>query len=112
MKIYDCSVLAGGEAIVTNELGVKIPVTDAVLNALGEKPSEGKLIISEEFAVYIVNTQPDLKELLGQVKSIVEQLSALCDIGVSRSPDSSPLAPAIKIEIEAIKTQLEGFKLI
>lgn len=113
MKIYDCSVLAGGEAVVTNELGIKIPVTDAILNALGEKPSSGKLLISEEFAVYIVNTQPDLKETISQLAELCGKLSTLCEtsIGGGTATIDKPYL-LLKPEFEAIKSQLEAFKLI
>lgn len=111
MQVYDCTVSAG-VATVTNELGLPVNVPDSVLMCSGALTSIGKLVISENGAFYIANTQPDLLFLLSEVVKIADQVSALSQSMVSRSPDSSPLSPEVTAGIEAIKATLTAKVLI
>ncbi|AUR91092.1 hypothetical protein NVP1155O_19 [Vibrio phage 1.155.O._10N.222.55.B3] len=111
MKVYDCEVSAG-TVTITNSDGASVDVPDAVLMSAGVTKSSGKLIISENGAVYIVNTQPDLQVIINKMGDMLGQISTLAKVLVSRSPDSAPLEPQVAIDAEALKAELEAMKLI
>lgn len=111
MQVLDCSV-SGGVAKITDNQGNEISIPDAVLQCAGVFSSKGKLIISESGAVYIVDTQPDVKFLLEQMKAIADQISSLSTSLVSRSPDTAPLSPSVTQEIALIKSKLDDKELI
>lgn len=84
-------------------------IPDALLMCLGGKPSEGKILISENSAVYIVNTQPDLSD----IKQMISDLSDLCAIiGETPASQGNPINPTASTQIRVIKTQLDGYKLL
>lgn len=108
MKIYECEVSAG-VATITDENGEPVVIPDAVFNSQGVKESKGQLIVSGEMAIYVVNTQPDLVEIVGKIGDVLDQIKAIADTPVSRTPDSSPLAPDASAAVTQIKTELEAF---
>lgn len=111
IRVLDCTV-SGGVVTAFDLLGVPRVVPDAIIQSMGVKPSVGKLIISNDGAVYITNTQPDLMLIIQKLSIIVDKVGVLSDTMVSRTPDSSPLNPAISAEMKAISAELKGFQLL
>lgn len=104
-KIVQASVVSG---IVKID---GIDASDVQIIADGQADSSGYALIGHEFAVYIVNTQPDLKNIIEKLISLTEQLSLLAQTPVSKTPDQTPLNPAVQVEIDLLKSELESIEL-
>ena len=89
--------------------GVYLPADDVLLLSQGGADSEGIVIIGANFSAYAVNTQPDAQYIIDQLALIAEKLAETCN---SVATTGAPLAPAIAVEVEAIKTELEAFTLL
>ena len=84
---------------------------DVVLTSEGTADSEGQVFIGESFAVYVINTQPDLQHLINLVTDLADAVLGMTNTMVSKTPDLTPFDPAANIIIQLIKTELEGLEL-
>lgn len=90
-----------------------VPAADVEILAKGEKNSAGRVLIGDKFAVYIVDTQPDLVDVIGKLSEICEQLITIGNnqyiVGAQGQVLGQPLLPVAQ-NAETLKQYLEGFK--
>ena len=92
--------------------GSWVPVPDAVLMAEGVADSEGKMLVGEDYAVYIVDTQPSTQLLIDLVTELADAVSSLTTVPVSKTPDLTPLSPAGTVSVELVIAKLNALELI
>ena len=109
VNIHDARVTAGVVEILQG--ADWLPAPDAVLMSEGAADSAGKAVIGENFAVYIVDTQPDLQHLIDLVTDLTDAVLGMTNTLVSKTPDQVPFDPAANVVIQLIKTELEGLEL-
>jgi hypothetical protein len=89
---------------------------DITLLSMGSGDSSGYLLIGKDnVAAYIVNTQPDLSNIIGQLTYICDQLVAIGDHAYITAAQGQVLSTPLKAVSEqanAIKNKLEKMELI
>ncbi len=95
-----------------------VEADDVPLSCLGEKPSNGYVIFGKDVCVYVVNTQPDLKEIVSELSEIVANVASVAGQMVVKQVTgqavgvSFPVDESAKAKLEAIKTKLDEFKFV
>ena len=69
-------------------------------------------MVGKDFAFYLVNTQPNLQAIISELIDLTGQLSDLANTMVSKSPDSTPLAPVIATKLDAIGENIKAIEVI
>ncbi|HGS4438119.1 TPA: hypothetical protein ACMD15_003430 [Vibrio cholerae] len=95
---------------------------DVEIMGIGEKDSTGFVLFGREKSIYIIDTQPDLKELISKLIGVIENVISIASQDVVKQVTGGSGAPAVGItlpldieaqsKLEQIKSQLEGFKLL
>ena len=89
--------------------------SDVKIICNGEADSSGFVIFGKDTAIYIVNTQPDLKDTIDKLVEVCDQIIEISKtqlaLGGTGSVPLMPFAP-IGSKVEAIKKELEDKKLI
>lgn len=109
MKILNAEIKDG--KVLIDELNPD----DVTILGLAESDSKGFLLVGEDnIAIYIANTQPDLKIVIAELMAVCESLKTLANAqymtaaqgGVMGSPHAS-----IGSKVDAIKNKLEKMEL-
>lgn len=108
--IKDAKVVGG--VVQVEQDGVYRAATDVQLMSEGATDSSGKCLIGADFAVYIVDTQPDVQLLIDKVTELAEAVRLMTILTVSRSPDQQPFDPAGQLVVEEIIAALGEIELI
>lgn len=109
MKLLKASVIAGVVHVGEN------PAPDIEILSSGLSDSEGRVLIGDSFAVYIVDTQPDLSKVIVELSKVCEQLITVGGYAYVTAADNAvTTTPLIGVANSAtnIKAYLDGFKPI
>lgn len=89
--------------------------TDIKITCEGQADSTGYVIFGKGSAVYLVNTQPDLKETIEKLISVCDEIVKISKtqlmLGGTGSAPLMPFEP-MGAAVDAIKKELEDKKLI
>ena len=92
-----------------------IEAPDIEIIGEGQAEGEGYAVITDESAIFIINTQPDLSDTIAKLITITEQMITLTDTELALGGTGSiPLKPysGLKPALEQVKTELEDKKLL
>lgn len=100
------------EGIVEIQQGGKwLPAADAIPLSNAVADSEGQILIGDDIALYIVNTQPDLQQLFDAVEALAAQVSALAITPVAPPVSPVPLNPIVAEAVDEIKDAVSEYEL-
>lgn len=90
------------------------PSDDTVIQGAGAGDSTGFVLVGDTFALYIVNTQPDLAAVIAKISESIDQVIQIANQLVVKVPSSPAvvLDAAAAAELEVIKTELNEIKLV
>ncbi len=109
LTLNDARVTAGVVEVLQD--GAWLPASDVVPLSDAIADSTGKALIGENFAVYVVNTQPDVATLIDLVNQLAESVKLMTTLTVSRTPDQAPFDPAGTPIVEQIIADLGAIEL-
>lgn len=115
--IVELARVAGGVVEILQN-GEYSPADDVILLCEGSEDSTGVVLLDGVTTRYLTNTQIDTAFLLQKALAVVEQALAVSDSSAYLITATAPIygkiagfAP-ITAELEAIKSELEGHKLL
>lgn len=112
LAMYAARVVAGVVEIDQN--GEFKPANDVIIQGQGLGDSSGFVVIGEAIALYFVNTQPDLAQVIEKIVEAIDETIAIADQLVVKVPAAPavPLDPVASANLALIKTDLQNIELV
>jgi hypothetical protein len=107
--IFTTAKIENGKLLIDNKEAI-----DVTLLNQGQADSQGYVLIDNEKAIYMINTQPDLQTSIDKLIAVCGQFTAICNtelmLGGTGSAPLKPFSGQGKA-VDGIKKELEEFKL-
>ena len=112
LAMYAARVVAG--VVEIDQDGDFKPADDVLLLSAGAGDSSGFVVIGEAIALYFVNTQPNLAEVIAKIIEALDQTIQIANQLVVKVPNTPAviLDAAAAAELEVIKTELAAIELL